>query len=1166
MKKTGLLFLFMLLGHLLRAQTDGSPSTKSMDANEKTSGSMQGTGKPGDIYSVNLYDGTASVTIPIFSNTVDGLDVGVSVSYDTRGQKVDAPASAVGAGWSLYAGGYITRIAHGMEDELTLPTVNKRQPPGSQYTVPALPESRGNLVQLGTGGIMQDKEYDEFEASFCGRTVRFMMGPCLTGDPANPTVCTCDDTHPNMIVTYPKSEITVKTFGLFMQNWGNIGAGAQNNASGKPDSTKHLGFVITDEKGSQFFFVWSDYQRKWRSDTGDITDAYFYYPTEKWMLTRIITKSWQVINFDYGVAYNVNYPNYRDEQIREVQAHDENDVLPHVHYNDTLQRVVDSTARWIGAQHYLTKITYPNGIVAKFNYDPAERCDLSGGNVLTSIQIQNGYGVNWTNTLTYRFNYAYFHSPTPGNSATELPYGTACSILRQQFGYTGANGPLLAARHQELGLRLKLNSIDKIGFDNTTTERYYTFAYNSLALPERLSPSKDFYGYFNGGVSTYTKSAGAPDLDLQNSSIPLHTFTFQNGNSYTYGINKTPDLTNMQAFNLTTVTNGLGGTVAFAYKAHDLYRPANAYNNGTAVLPNNYEGETAYDGLCIDNIIVTDGYNNDNTSKTVYSFEKGQQFFRGGYYWLPEYYDYNASFTSVNNRFAHYMRRYYSNMISPRLFIGGSNHGYTYATVSRFGYGNALLGSEKYHFSNLMDEDDTTKSNLAMRVYGDSTNFYGPKMMANAFNPDAMHQYKMGLILDVSSYSNTNTLLSKTTNTYQTTNFKPWNTAMGYKSNVMFTYRVTTGYESKSQYYSPIESQKRVKTSSTTTNYYPNGQTTSTTMNYVYDANDNLTSVNWTDSKGRYCKKNYLFYPATTQYLWGSLLWVDGNLISRQSMESGINSNAKNSRVMSDFYSAKINKPVSYADFQQNNYLMVLDKQFTFDSSGNVIQTNYESGKSYTAAIWDTAIGQKICEVANAQYSDIAYTSFEGPVRGLGAHDYSKGNWNYDPNLVVNNVTTPASIPALTGRCYYALGTGPLATSSTLENGKTYIVTVWSNVIPRVGTMGNLTVWHSFPSPINTASWGPWSLYSTTIVGDGSQLTIFSNSSMCRIDELRLYPVEASMTTTTYEPMIGPSSQCDAMSNIHYIEYDAMGRAKLVRDIDKNIISATKTVVQGQDN
>jgi YD repeat-containing protein len=44
------------------------------------------------------------------------------------------------------------------------------------------------------------------------------------------------------------------------------------------------------------------------------------------------------------------------------------------------------------------------------------------------------------------------------------------------------------------------------------------------------------------------------------------------------------------------------------------------------------------------------------------------------------------------------------------------------------------------------------------------------------------------------------------------------------------------------------------------------------------------------------------------------------------------------------------------------------------------------------------------------------------------------------------------------------------------------------------------------------------------------------------------------MSTYTYDPIIGMTSECDINNRISYYEYDALSRLMLIRDQDKNVI------------
>ena len=74
-------------------------------------------GKYGDI-PVSYNTGVPNVGIPIYTVTDGPLSIPISLSYHAGGVKVGEPSSWVGLGWSLQAGGMISRTIQGKADEL----------------------------------------------------------------------------------------------------------------------------------------------------------------------------------------------------------------------------------------------------------------------------------------------------------------------------------------------------------------------------------------------------------------------------------------------------------------------------------------------------------------------------------------------------------------------------------------------------------------------------------------------------------------------------------------------------------------------------------------------------------------------------------------------------------------------------------------------------------------------------------------------------------------------------------------------------------------------------------------------------------------------------------------------------------------------------------------
>lgn len=199
-----------------------------------------------------------------------------------------------------------------------------------------------------------------------------------------------------------------------------------------------------------------------------------------------------------------------------------------------------------------------------------------------------------------------------------------------------------------------------------------------------------------------------------------------------------------------------------------------------------------------------------------------------------------------------------------------------------------------------------------------------------------------------------------------------------------------------------------------------------------------------------------------------------------------------------------------------------------YDNLGNLKEVSKAlDGKiSY---MWDYRQSMVTAEVKNAAKDNIGYTSFEAE---------SQGNFKYN-GIPQTDLTAP------TGSKVYDI-TGVANTISfpvLLDLSKSYIVSYWSKngskTIPgttSVTTGRYLDGWTYYEHTINIMPAG------NTMSGSGV------------IDELRLYPSDAMMTTFTYEPLIGMTSQSDINNRTSYYEYDGLGRLLIIRNQDKNIV------------
>jgi YD repeat-containing protein len=202
----------------------------------------------------------------------------------------------------------------------------------------------------------------------------------------------------------------------------------------------------------------------------------------------------------------------------------------------------------------------------------------------------------------------------------------------------------------------------------------------------------------------------------------------------------------------------------------------------------------------------------------------------------------------------------------------------------------------------------------------------------------------------------------------------------------------------------------------------------------------------------------------------------------------------------------------------------------SYNSAGKPIQVSYKDGPKISY-LWGYNGQYPIAKIENAANSDVAYTSFED--------DYSGSNWTFSGTSGTVNATY-----AHTGAKSYTLGIGGISKTG-LTNGKQYIVSYRSR-------SGSVTISNSSGYPTTGNTINGWTYYEHRITLSSTSITISGNGKI--IDELRLYPVGAMMTTYTHEPLWGVTSETDPSGRSIFFEYDNFGRLKCVKDEDGKIL------------
>lgn len=212
--------------------------------------------------------------------------------------------------------------------------------------------------------------------------------------------------------------------------------------------------------------------------------------------------------------------------------------------------------------------------------------------------------------------------------------------------------------------------------------------------------------------------------------------------------------------------------------------------------------------------------------------------------------------------------------------------------------------------------------------------------------------------------------------------------------------------------------------------------------------------------------------------------------------------------------------------------LLALLPVSSIQSAGRVKQGvwEYANPSCYIYGYTDNLL---VASVENAIISNVAFQSFE---------DNTTGGWTFN----VSGIQPATGGKSVTGKKYYTLTTGQITKSFSPSPGKNIIVSYWS----RSGAQSVNGAAPALTGRSVIIEGHTW-IYCEHLLTNPSSVTV-SGSGI--IDELRLYPEEASMTSYTYEPLVGATTKCDINNNILYYEYDLFNRVSLVRGPDYRIL------------
>jgi len=1111
--------------------------------------------------SVGLYNGAAQASIPIHSFKVGGLSLPISLDYSTTGTKVDEIPSRVGMGWTLNAGGVVSRVVHGAPDDQT----TRLAVPNS----PATPNSSNLTFYLNINPTeygdppTNDAEPDEFRYNAPGLSGKFVL----------------DNSGTPVEIPYTGNKIQVfkgatHYYKVVITNL----QGVIYEFGDGPEETTYSHIYVTGLHGWQTIKT-AFYLKKITFPNKDYVSFNYSAIT----ITSATGASQSVTRSDGGTNLcNGNPPACATNSYTDLST-----KVSLVTYNS----------------YYLSSINATDGTLINFSY--ASRPDYSGDNRVTSVTVSIP-GSNST-PRTYVFNYI---DPTT-NSVGSYPGST---LTNQRFFLKEFTQ--IATNPQEITDSIKyvfdyddVNNLPRRLAYSQDHFGYYNGVNNSYALPT----TSDGYGW--GGYNLADKTPN-PTYAKKGTLVKI-TYPTGGYEEFQYESNTVPQIQQVQSTSSISVSGpGLGessnnvwtGTInSIQYNqevnlvvaaTHNMYYWESIYQSPPANDPakpvtiefkNTTTNTVIYTSVRMVNSTITVPVtivagNNYQVKVTV----NGQAYHgRCDVSWDP-----GAGVSYVTNNVATGGLRVrkiasydpVSNKTTNRFY---SYHFLADANKISSGIGTYIMGSGDYknRYSvktycpsscagcfNLCSFE-TLMSNSAIPLYAHSGNIVSYRAVIESddslfLTGGIEHQYELpeittgftvlndgikgiskdsytslgGMEILTSYFNKDKTILKKIKNTYKIDTTAFLVPALTSRRNYNHITTTPVSDDDLAQFDASVYSWTSMwiqHDSTITSEYDLNGGSLITYSVDSYGARINTLPVK-TETLGSDNQKIEVFMKYPNHY--GTSPYTDmttARMLSSVVEKKVIRNTAQISLEMKNYYiwypgtsnTALIIEPQTLQTQKSSSSTQESRIHYhAYDSSGNILELSKENG-TRISYIWNYLRTLPVAEIKNGSITQdaIAYSSFETS---------DKGYWTFSGATSSDN-----SCP--TGAYVYSLGGGNVTKS--VNSAKTYIITYWlKNSSGSVSVSG--TAISGFPKTYWTNN--GWTLYEHRVTGT-STVTISGSGT---IDELRLYPLGAYMSTMTYSPGAGISSASSINNTLTRYEYDHFNRLKAIRDGNRNIL------------
>ncbi|MFB6454374.1 DUF5977 domain-containing protein [Chitinophaga sp. Hz27] len=1118
-------------------------------------------GKFGDI-PVGLATGIPSITVPIYDykDVAKKLDFSINLRYHAGGYKVEDMASNCGLGWALDAGGMISRTLNGLPDDQSggylttnpLPIVDTHPPEyyyyvysnlfPSPYITEGVAVTNDPIKFWLLDGIERrniDGEADVFNISAPGISAKFVF------------------TKDRVAHLITQQNLTITFNGILTGN-----------------ASRIYGFTIVDNN-TGITYIFSVPETQTPGVMGPMPGpggASLAEYVTNWHLKNMISA-------DKKDTINWNYENIQTNQEYEA-GYSESYTINTYNFLGTSQRGEKNAFILVNNNPLrLKSIELPDKTLVDFSYQFA-RQDLTRDFALSQINISNG-----DRKKSFNLSYDYFDCLcSDGNCITKIPVD----------------------RPNDFSKRLKLLRVQQTdGIGNSLPP--YEFTYNTQPLPSRSSTAQDYWGYYNG------KESGSliPQIYIYRNSQPGgHIGGAQRDADPYYGkagimeMIKYPTggytklyFEGNSVFNEDLFWDKSTETVEMSKKDENSFKPMLFPDRNvsiTTAIPVTFKSSTNF-LLSTDNtgnqvptggniymtIRSTDLSFNQTFMLPVETLDNTQESLT-----LPAGKNYEVKFTAdyfVDLLPDYDLRVAYTYNINPKpRSVGGlriakledyPNNGndpvvtrYDYSSDTKPTSGEIQNIPNYTYYSTTVNVWDGAGDNGSLptchpEFYLNFTSTPTQSLSYFQGSPVIYTKVKVtkgqsGKMLGYSVHEFTSFAEIHAGNfdyPYEKEQQLEWKEGLPTKSYVYDKDDVLQNYEENiytyDGYTNSTDNGRNLKTITRQTDNlntlqnliyggrpyywsfghanltkkirrdYANGQTMEQVTDYTYYPETYLpATVQHPNSKGQLEETRYYYVPNyNASALPANIALYNGHaLVSQENwlQQTGawylkgatVNSFGTFGNVVlpAQIGIAQLASPMPAAtagSFDPNQVKRIpgLSQDVNFRSYDNFGHVNevLATGAPLTAMIWSAEKKYPVATVANAAINEVYYNSFEdaGGVADANAFSGAKS--------ASGSFTIPFTLPPGTT--------------------KTFKLSYWTSN----GTQWTLQT-QSYTGPI-------------TITGT-------------RIDEVRIYPVDAQMTSYTYDPMLGVTSKVDNRDIVTYYEYDSFLRLLLIRDYQRNVI------------